>query len=80
MFAALYSLLGDRDFKRLVGGFYQKYAAAGTTKDFTNYFTQNVSRDLKTFFADWMYTTRWTQIVANAKSVDDVVAHYRGTT
>ena len=76
MFAALYTLVGEEEFNRVVGGFYQKFPNGGTTADFVVFAKRTASRDLTVFFDDWMLTTRWTQVLAGAKSVGDLAAHY----
>lgn len=78
MFATLYDLVGEKEFNRIVGGYYQRFAAGGTTRDFVTHATRVASRNLTPFFDDWMFTTRWTRLVATAGSVRDLAAHYGG--
>ena len=77
MFATLYDLVGADEFNRIVGGYYQRFSEGGTTRDFIQ-FAMNASRyDLQPFFDDWLLTTRWTTVVANARTPSDLVGHYR---
>ena len=78
MFATLHALVGDAEFNKMVGGYYQKYATGGTTRDFVAFAKQTSARDLSGFFDDWMFTTRWVQLVATATSVEELAGRYRG--
>lgn len=77
MFSTLYDLLGEAEFNKIVGGYYQQFANGGTTRDFVDFAKKNSARDLSNFFDDWMYSTHWTAVVANATFVNDIVAHYK---
>ena len=77
MFATLYDLVGESQFDRIVGGYYQQFASGGTTRDFDAFAQRHASIDLSTFFQDWIFTTRWTELVASATSVTDLSSHYR---
>lgn len=77
MFATLYDLIGPAELDKIVGGYYQRFATGGTTREFIQFAT-NVSRhELKPFFDDWMLTTRWTTLVARAKTPAELVGYYR---
>ena len=77
MFEVLYDLVGEEEFNRIVGGYYQQFVDGGTTRDFVD-FARRMSRlDLSTFFNDWIFTTGWTVAVAQGSSLDDVAGHYR---
>jgi aminopeptidase N len=78
MFAVLYELIGDDEFNKVVGGYYQRFAAGGTTRDFAAFAKRTASRDLTRFFDDWMFTTRWTETLAGATSIRAIVDRYRG--
>ncbi len=77
MFSTLYDLVGASEFNKIIGGYYQKFVNGGTTREFVTFTKQTASTDLSTFFDDWMFTTRWTTLVAAATSVGDLGAHYR---
>ena len=76
MFATLHTLIGEDEFNKAVGGYYQQFANGGTTNDFVAFAKRTASPDLSAFFDDWMFTTRWTDVVAGATSVGDLVVHY----
>lgn len=76
MFATLHELLGDAAFHRVLGGFYQR-APAGGTRDLVEFARQTAGRDLGSFFDDWLYTTRWTEVVAGSPTVAGMAARYR---
>ena len=77
MFATLYDLVGEEQFDRIVGGYYQKFTNGGSTRDFMTFAQQSSSRNLDAFFADWMLTPRWVELAAAATSVGDLANHYR---
>ena len=77
MFATLYDLLGEAQFHALLGGYYQRFTRGGSTRDFVTFVSGKAPRDLSAFFDDWMFTTRWTERLANAKSINDLASYYR---
>lgn len=77
MFAVLYDLLGPQEFDAVIGGYARQYAAGGTTRDFVAYASHRATRDLTPFFDDWLFTTRWTGLVARAGSIAELAGHYR---
>ena len=77
MFATLFDLVGEQEFNRIVGGYYQQFGKGGTTRDFIAFAGKNSSRDLSQFFDDWLLTTNWVGLVRNAGSVDELVSHYK---
>jgi hypothetical protein len=77
MFATLYDLIGEAQFNAIVGGHYQKFGAGGTTRDLVALASKNSSRDLTSFFNDWIFTTRWTDKIATATSISDLVESYK---
>lgn len=78
MFATLYDLVGEQQFNRIVGGYYQQFANGGSTRDFIAFARQSSSRNLDAFFADWILTPRWVAEVSRASSIGDLASHYRG--
>jgi aminopeptidase N len=79
MFATLYDLVGEQEFNKIVGGFYQQFANGGGTRDFIAFAKHASPRNLDAFFDDWILTTRWAEVVRGASSIDDLANHYRGT-
>ena len=75
MFAVIYDLLGAERFNQVIGGYYQQFAAGGTTRDFVTY-TTHASPALPRVFDDWLFTTRWTEHLS-ADSVAGIAAGYR---
>ena len=77
MFSTLYYLLGQSDFNRVVGGYYQKFApTGGTTSDFVAFAKQVSPRDLSGLFDDWIFTTRWTRVLSSANTIAELASHY----
>jgi hypothetical protein len=79
MFATLYDLVGEDPFNRIVGGYYQAFAAGGGTRDFITFAKQVAPGKLDAFLEDWMLTPRWAAVIRGAASIGDVANHYRGT-
>jgi aminopeptidase N len=78
MFAVLYGVVGEEQFHRIIGGFYQRYAASGaTTDDLVNYAKATASADLTRFFDDWLYTSRWTEHLRSGATLATLVNAYR---
>jgi hypothetical protein len=80
MFEVLFDLVGQEEFNKIIGGYYQKFTNGGSTRDFIDFAKKTARLDLSTFFDDWMFTTRWTALVASASSMRDLTEHYRATT
>ncbi len=78
LFYSLYRLLGQEAFNAIVGGYYQKYQATGaSTEQFVSYAKASAGRDLAPLFNDWLYSTRWYEILASGVKVQDLGARYR---
>lgn len=77
MFGTLCELLGEQQFNRVVGGNCQRYADAGTTRQLAMFATRTASPDLTPFFSDWLFSTRWTGLIANGASMGELAEHYR---
>ncbi len=79
MFSTLYDLVGEAEFNKMIGGYYQQFVNGGTTPDFVAFARKNSTRDLSKFLDDWMFTTHWTGTLTNATFVSDLVAHYKSS-
>jgi aminopeptidase N len=77
MFATLHDLVGREHFNAIIGGYYQTHPAGGTTREFVAFAKQTEPMDLDAFFDDWLFTTRWTGVVATASSRQNLVDHNR---
>jgi len=66
MFYTMYRLMGHHAFTQLIGAYYQRYeAAGGSSDDFVRLAKQLSPVSLDRVFDDWLYSTRWTGIIAN---------------
>lgn len=54
-----------------------RYADGGSTQQLVTFARRNASRDLSPFFDDWLFTTRWTGLIANGASMGELAARYR---
>ena len=77
-FAALYELVGQDGFERIVGDYYRRYAAGGATLDeFAAHAIREGRPGLKELFDDWVFTTRWTDVLTEQLELEGIVALYR---
>ncbi len=77
-FALLHELVGQTAFNRIIGGFYQEYQAEGATTDqFADFLSARAPAQQK-LTEDWLYTTRWTKVIAEDGTLMGVAARYRG--
>jgi hypothetical protein len=78
MFHGLYRVVGHEKFGRIIGEYYRRYEAGGGSSVAFVRTAQEVSKmDLTAFFNDWLFTTRWGAVVANAKQPADLYQRYR---
>jgi aminopeptidase N len=80
LFGTLFELVGEQQFHRIIGGYYQRYADGGTTQQLVAFARRNASRDLTPFFDDWLFSTRWTGRIGNGASMAELAEHYRAKT
>ncbi|HEX9127983.1 MAG TPA: M1 family aminopeptidase [Gemmatimonadaceae bacterium] len=65
MFYTLYKLMGHDAFSRLIAADYQRYhTAGGSADDFVRLAKQFSPVPVDQVFRDWLYSTRWTELVA----------------
>jgi aminopeptidase N len=65
MFDTMYRLMGHKAFTQLIGTYYQRYEATGGSTDDLVRLAAGISPvSLDRVFGDWLYSTRWTEIVA----------------
>lgn len=66
MFYTMYRLMGHQAFTHLIGAYYQRHeATGGSSDDFVRLAKQLSPVSLDRVFDDWLYSTRWTGIIAN---------------
>lgn len=59
-FRVLYELVGEAEFNRLVGGFYQEFEPRGaTSREFPAYLKRKAQIDLTLYINDWWTGTGW---------------------
>jgi aminopeptidase N len=78
MFSILHRLVGERAFRAIVGGYYQKHAAAGgTTEEFVEEAKAASGVPVEAVFRDWLFTTRWCELLASGTPVRALAETYR---
>lgn len=74
VFTIFYELVGQATFNEVIGSYYAKYHATGATADdFIAHCHNSSPLDLESFFNDWIYTTRGIQLIAEGKSLDELI-------
>jgi len=77
-FKVMYDLLGEKEFNKIIGGYYHQYVESGsTTEDFIKYVKKNASVNLDKLFEDWAYTTNYVKLIESSKSYQDIIKAYR---
>lgn len=78
MFYSLYRLAGPEAFNTIVGGYYREHQArGGTTADFVRRAEAVAGPGVSPLFQDWLFTTRWLEILASGAKVRELANRYR---
>ena len=78
MFQVLYKTIGEQQFNKIIGSFYQKYYKSGaTTQDFIKQANIVTNLDLTDFFNDWLYSTKYKEYVLKDMSIDEIAEKYK---
>ncbi len=78
MFEVLHTLVGDRAFAEIIGGFRRRYRDSGaTTAEFIAFAKQHSPIGLEAFFVDWYATTRWERLLGEHATLASMVDAYR---
>jgi hypothetical protein len=78
LFAVMHDVLGDAGFDAIVRGCHAVRSAGCTSlKTFVELAEGATPVDLHRFFADWVYSTHWTDAVVASTSMADLAAPYR---
>lgn len=78
MFGVIYRLVEQQEFNQIVGGFYRRFHSDGaTTADFLDHANRVTSLDLSALFEEWVFTTRWHQLVMAGATLEDLASRYQ---
>ncbi len=78
LFYVLYKLVGEDEFFKIIGTFYQKYNQTGATSDdFVNHAREVSSIDLTKFFDEWVYGNESSEYIINEIPIEEIVKKYR---
>lgn len=78
MFYALYRLVGPETFRAIVGTHTARHHAGGaTTAEFVADAERAGGRGVAPLFHDWLYTTRWLEILSSGADVRTLAERYR---
>lgn len=77
MFRVLYEVMGENDFNKCLAMYHSNYYLTGATTDqFVETAISICANNLATFFRDWMYTTRYTQLISEGLSIKEMSKLY----
>lgn len=77
-FAVMFDLVGEDDFHRIVGTFYQTYADTGaSTETFLHHAQQNTKADLTRLFDEWINGIEYTRYILDGLTIEDIADIYR---
>jgi hypothetical protein len=77
-FCLIYEVAGEERFARMLRSFYQRYAATGaTTDDLVRTVIREGGAPMRPLCEDWITTTRWTDRIRNAGTIEALAALYR---
>lgn len=78
MFHVLYRLVGESEFHKLIGSFYQKYYNEGAaTEQFIEHIRNNSETDLNKFIDEWMTGTGYCRYITGNIPVDQIALQYK---
>lgn len=78
VFHVLYKLVGEHEFSKIIGSFYQKYYETGAmTDEFVNHAKQISSINLTNFFEEWVYTAKYTEYIISGLSMEEITRKYQ---
>ncbi len=78
MFHVLYEVAGPERFDRIVGGFFRDYRERGaSTEDFVRSARLVAGESVEPLFRDWLYTTRWLEILSSGTKIEELPSRYR---
>jgi hypothetical protein len=80
MFYALYRLVGPATFRSIIGAHTaRRHATGATTADFVAEAERAGGPGVEGLFHDWLYTTRWLEILSSGADVRTLAERYRKT-
>ncbi len=78
LFYALFRVLGDTAFDRLLQSYGAAYGASGSsTEQMARHFSEHSPADLRPVFDDWLTTTNGYRRLAAGETIDAIIAGYR---
>ncbi|OFY55301.1 MAG: hypothetical protein A2X22_02865 [Bacteroidetes bacterium GWF2_49_14] len=78
MFQVLYQVMGENDFNKCIHSYYSDYYSNGATTDEFVATAKKVSAvKLSIFFDDWIYTTKYTELIKSGLKIDEMSKLYR---
>ena len=79
MFQVLYKTVGEKEFNKIIGSYYQNYYKSGaSTQDFVKQANLVTTLDLTEFFNDWLFTTKYKEYVLSNMPIEKIADKYKG--
>ncbi len=77
-FRLMFDIVGQDDFNKLIGGFYQTYYTSGaTTEQFINYMLKNSKTDLALLFNQWAYSAEYAKLISQSEGYSQLLSLYQ---
>lgn len=77
MFCVLYKVMGEDNFNKLIGSYYNKYfKEGGTTDEFAELANQISQKNISVFFNEWIYSTKYNEYIINGLTIEEISALY----
>jgi hypothetical protein len=70
--------MGEGDFNKCIGSYYSAYyLKGGTTEEFVLTAKKSTTIELSKFFDDWIYSTKYTELIKAGHTVTEMSKLYR---
>lgn len=77
-FYILYHVMGEKDFLKAIGTFYQLFVKTGaTSEEFLNHMKQSSKTNLDKLYKEWIYGTESTQLIFDRVPVEQIILRYQ---
>lgn len=78
MFRVLYQIMGESNFNKCIRTYYSDYyLKGGTTDEFVAAAKRISTANLSKFFDDWIYSTKYTELIKSGLTINDMIKLYR---
>ncbi len=77
-FSILYHIMGEQDFLKAMGSFYQKYAKKGAmAEEFLRHVKQHSKANLDKLYEEWIYGSESSRLILDGIPAEKIILRYR---